>query len=104
MVVLDGSENWILNVNDTNTIWFYSDKIIESNLLGSVFCNTLHSALEIQNDNETILQSEDRRIHIRINKSKLATQDAAGLVRWLQANPTTVVYELASPYYELLDE
>ena len=91
MVVLDGSENWILNVNDTNTIWFYSDKIIESNLLGSVFCNTLHSALEIQNDNETILQSEDRRIHIRINKSKLATQDAAGLVRWLQANPTTVV-------------
>ena len=104
MVVLDGSENWILNVNDTNTIWFYSDKIIESNLLGSVFCNTLHSALEIQNDNETILQSEDRRIHIRINKSKLATQDAAGLVRWLQANPTTVVYELASPHYELIDE
>ena len=104
MVVLDGSENWILNVNDTNTIWFYSDKIIESNLLGSVFCNTLHSALEIQNDNETILQSEDRRIHIRINKSKLATQDAAGLVRWLQANPTTVVYELDTPYYELIDE
>ena len=104
MVVLDGSENWILNVNDTNTIWFYSDKITESNLLGSVFCNTLHSALEIQNDNETILQSEDRRIHIRINKSKLATQDAAGLVRWLQANPTTVVYELASPHYELIDE
>ena len=30
--------------------------------------------------------------------------DVASFKKWLQANPVTVVYELAKPYYELIDE
>lgn len=34
-------------------------------------------------------------IYIRILKSKLSTQDVAGFKSWLQANPITVVYQIA---------
>lgn len=43
------------------------------------------------------------RIAIRILKSKLATQDAVGLKAWLQANPVTVYYQLATPIIEKID-
>ena len=39
-------------------------------------------------------------IDIRILKAKLQTQDIAGFRKWLQNNPTTVVYQLATPVYE----
>jgi hypothetical protein len=39
-------------------------------------------------------------INIRILSTKLSSQDAEGFKAWLQANPTTAVYELASPIYE----
>ena len=42
-------------------------------------------------------------ICIIIFKSKLSTQDVNGFKQWLQANPTTVVYELAEPYYEPIE-
>ena len=35
-----------------------------------------------------------------ISSSKLTSNDLAGGKQWLQANPTTVVYQLAEPYYE----
>lgn len=39
-------------------------------------------------------------IKIGINKTKLTSQDIAGFKQWLQENPTTVVYQLATPVYE----
>lgn len=39
-------------------------------------------------------------ICITILKSKLETQDAEGFKKWLQANPVTIIYELATPVYE----
>lgn len=39
-------------------------------------------------------------IFIRINKDKLETQDVAGFTKWLQDNPVTIVYQLATPVYE----
>lgn len=39
-------------------------------------------------------------LNICILSSKLATTDANGFKQWLSENPTTVVYELANPYYE----
>ena len=38
-----------------------------------------------------------------IQKSRLSTQDKNGFKQWLQQNPTTVVYELAEPYYEPIE-
>ena len=40
---------------------------------------------------------------INVNKSKLSTQNIDGFKKYLQANPTTVVYELATPYYEPIE-
>ncbi len=36
----------------------------------------------------------------QVNKSKLQTLDVSGFRQWLQNNPTTVVYQLATPTYE----
>ncbi|HSQ88691.1 hypothetical protein, partial [Romboutsia sp.] len=47
-------------------------------------------------DEEGIRSYSNASIGIRINKSKLATQDVAGFKAWLQANPVTVVYQLAT--------
>ena len=45
-----------------------------------------------------------KSIRICIEKSKLSSVDATGLKKWLQQNPITVVYELATPYYEEISE
>ncbi|NFG26000.1 hypothetical protein FC777_02445 [Clostridium botulinum] len=41
-------------------------------------------------------------IAIRINRNKLETPDVVGFKKWLQANPTTVYYQLAEPKIEKL--
>jgi hypothetical protein len=43
---------------------------------------------------------ETELVTIGINKNKLSTTDVNGFKQWLQSNPTTVVYELAEPWYE----
>ena len=43
------------------------------------------------------------RFFIKINKSKLPTQDVQGFNQWLSENPITVIYQLATPIYEELD-
>ena len=40
--------------------------------------------------------------YFRIPKSYLSTQDVAGFRKYLQQNPATVVYELATPTYETI--
>lgn len=40
------------------------------------------------------------RIYIHLQKYRLNTPDLDGLKAWLQANPLTVVYQLAEPTYE----
>lgn len=40
---------------------------------------------------------------IRILKSKLTTPDVEGFKAWLKANPTTIVYQLATPVVEVVD-
>ncbi len=41
--------------------------------------------------------------YIAIEKSKLKTLDVAGFVQWLQSNPVTVYYQLATPIEEPID-
>lgn len=40
---------------------------------------------------------------IRINKSRLATEDLAGFIIWLSENPTTVYYEMETPTTETIN-
>ncbi|WP_415350019.1 BppU family phage baseplate upper protein [Clostridium perfringens] len=49
------------------------------------------------------MQISGGNLYIRINKSKLTTQDVEGFKAWLKENPTTVVYQLAKPVTEVVD-
>ena len=42
-------------------------------------------------------------VRIKINKSKLTTPDINGFKAWLKANPTTIVYQLATPVIEVVE-
>ena len=51
-----------------------------------------------EDDSKAITQwNANNSIFIRINKNSLETLDVNGFKQWLQANPTTVYYELAEP-------
>ena len=53
-------------------------------------------------DEEAIWVNSNGTLYIRINKSKLSTQDVQGFKQWLQTNNVTVVYQLAEEeVYEL---
>ena len=99
-VVLNGSENIVVykvhsdvisfnitiadTISNKSTDYFISDKInfnkycYESNVEGIAFSPYVN-----------------RNIYFNISKSKLSTQDVQGFKKWLQANPVTVVYQLA---------
>ena len=102
--VLDGSEdeNWEQTTKLTNTIRFnYTPRLLGNNIRQKVICNNINSvAFGAQEDIEGICNWETGRISCKIFKSRLSTQDVVGFKQYLQANPTTIVYELASPYYE----
>lgn len=106
---MNGSENWVkrnmavenntlgfgIHANDLNNYksggYGLSDKFIyESD--PNVTWNT---------DIESMCNSD--YMQLRIAKSKLSTQDVDGLKQWLQANPTTVYYELLTPIETKLD-
>ena len=99
-VVLNGSENWVLynsNINHT-----FSAKI---NHLDNMLANSLVSVCDkfsyltpyddIWNNDTEGLSITQTALAIRIDKTKLSTQDIQGFKQWLQANNVTVVYQLA---------
>lgn len=102
-VVLKGSESTYIAVTNANTINFgitvNGVKKTQNGLLISDNFIFAHNLL----DNEHIY-ANDNTIQICINKSKLETQDVAGIKKWLQNNPVTIVYELAAPYEEKVSD
>ena len=100
-VVLNGSEDWIYNVDisNDNVITFYITNFnahTSSNVISDKFLkkSTWNSFTEgIWTDTSCL---------ITIDKSKLTTTDLNGFKQWLQANNVTVVYQLAEEeVYEL---
>ena len=97
-MVLDGSEdeNWKLG----NTFYVTSNimNIKKSNKQDMISCDTLQPINNITaNTPERIgiyIVGELAQIRIRIDLIN------SNPIQWLQANPTTVVYELAETYYE----
>ncbi len=100
------SENWSMRT-DTNankdSIMFINPLNVNSG--DSVICNRFVNNNNLWNEETEGIQStiSQRDIRIRISKSKLETQDVAGFKKWLQANPTTVYYQLAEPKTEKLN-
>jgi hypothetical protein len=103
-VVLNGSEVWGLVDNASDTIRFITRNIISSspgddkirNICNRFKCVCFNDRL-IQ---EPYCYTHNEEIVFRILSSKLATTDENGFKQWLSENPTTVIYELAEPYYE----
>ena len=105
-VTLDGSEK----IYDVTSWGASSDKTIEfrlgynqfENKKGDILCDNFIS--ETSNlwlmDTEGIQSYTVDTVDIRINKTRLSTQDVAGFRQWLQQNPTTIVYQLVTPQYE----
>lgn len=105
-VVLDGSETWNLhsNSNETTALFMLSTGL--SDALSVLATSTdylrndrfnIYNCYGSSNTNEGLCYHTDRKIQIRINKSRLATVDAATFKTWLASNPTTVYYALATP-------
>lgn len=120
-VVLNGSENgWEgmyikVDSDSMKTLGFYTTiNFINRNkgydelnyVINNKFIVQLHTK---QFDTSQLLDSEflsttaDGRIAIRLLKTKLSSLDITGFKQWLSQNPTTVIYQLATPTYEPLN-
>ncbi|PWX13632.1 hypothetical protein CYK67_07735 [Clostridium perfringens] len=76
----------------------------------SLFCNNFlcgswFDVYSSKVSKEMIAASADNNsvIYFKILKSKLSSQDVEGFKAWLKANPTTVVYQLATPVTEIVE-
>ncbi len=91
-IILNGSEDWILNQtlgNDKIQFLFVVSGIKTS----KVICDRFQY-LDNNESKESIWVYNNEKIVIHINTSKLETQNVAGFKKWLQTNPVTVIYKL----------
>jgi hypothetical protein len=103
-IVLNGSEEWWLNVDNTPFVGLAASNIncIKNND-NKIYCDTLKPSGNITTNagNSGLgiylvgtYNTPNIRIRLTLNDTK------EGVKQWLQVNPTTVVYELEEPYYE----
>ena len=102
----DGTEDWVTagGSNQISVLAFRCNLAVDgSKDLSHMYCDKFKSKLnttDFQLNEESSLitvHNGELKLYIRISTSKLSTQDVAGLKTWLQSNPTTIVYELATP-------
>ena len=100
-VVLDGSENWMLQTN-ANTVMVFTNNLLNTKC-GDIICDKLQVG-DISGKNCIGYYGySNNLIFIKIRKEELSTLDLTGFRQWLAENPTTVVYQLATPIYEVID-
>ena len=104
VITFDGSDDggWMISDTQyTNNIRFYStilsDWSIHLNLL--LLCNKLPYIKNLQGNDLTGI-SYTNTLDIQLDKSLLSTQNENGFKAWLNKNPITVVYQLATPTEE----
>lgn len=108
-VIINGREEWLKDVASVapniNTTYFRQKtsirgKTIKSNNNYNIFCSSLTINSADSNwlkDIEGLDLNIDGDIGIRILKQRLSTDDISGIKEWLSNNPTTILYELATP-------
>ena len=110
-VILDGTETWSQNgyATTTNTVGFLVtlDNIVLKNTdeLGYL-CNrfTAYGGSRWASDIEGIVQMGTKQIMIKINKSRLSSENVAGFKTWLSNNNIIVEYELETEETETYNE
>ncbi|HAT4161901.1 TPA: BppU family phage baseplate upper protein [Clostridium perfringens] len=104
-----GNENFAQLDNDNNSLSVYVDMNTLNLLLnGITVCNNFNylAPNDLVNkylDGISISGSSKNRFLFRISTSKLSTPDIDGFKAWLKANPTTVIYQLATPTTEIVE-
>lgn len=105
-VVLNGAtgESWNLRAETLPNVLFFQlslasvKKFNNYNLRSDRFKVTdPHPFFIIDEEAISLTATVDGYIRLKILKSRLTTQDVAGLKIWLASNPVTVYYELATP-------
>lgn len=109
-VVLNGSESWqgvswstsnLQNTIPFRTLVLKNVAKSQADLLCNLFNKTENTNLSLK-DFEYLVIDGVSDLTLNVLKSKLPTQDIAGLKAWLQANPVTVYYQLTTPTTENL--
>ena len=95
--VLDSSEDWIMSLDLGNCIRFGLTSKLGGIYSSCILCNYFEWYTGSDDKEGVKLDSAGNNIFITISKSKLTTQDVAGFKTWLQANPVTIRYQLATP-------
>lgn len=110
-VILNGSddENWLDGWNEYYKVNGYSifHTNIENKLTADGLCDKfIGDSLSNSNRKECALFKDggNKAFGIQIANTKLRTQNIIGFKEWLRNNPTTVVYELAEPYFEKISD
>ena len=105
-VVLDGNKNSahygdskILNNSGTYYKCYVRPITVDEKPMGNVISNTYPTVAHNDTENFGIRIPSSLGIYMSIPASY-----EGSLQKFCQSNPVTVVYELASPYYELIDE
>lgn len=104
-VVLDGSEtvnNWGKILNEKYMVFaIYNNEIKKSNnIVSDKYIYKYYDIATDKGEYITYNSGSNNGLFFVILTSKLTTQDINGFKSWLQANPTTVYYELATPTTE----
>ena len=98
MVVFDGSEDEGWELSNTFYVTINIKNMKKSNIQDMILCNTLRPIYGITvNTPEVIgiyVVGNLAQIRIRIDSIN------SNPIQWLSENPTTVIYELAEPWYE----
>ena len=101
--ILNGSEDitWnALPIENRRIIRFYTNQLIENtnNVKLINVCDKFTTSYSSINTFEYIYL--DKNLIIGIDQSKVKDINSNSFKQWLQQNPTTVVYQLATPVYE----
>lgn len=105
-IILNGSEDWFAHRETDNYISFYMNKT--SDMIKTSDVNTISANIpfEVWRDplkDKHYLWLAPGSFGISVNKEWLSTQNATGFKAWLQANPVTLNYRLATPITTYID-
>lgn len=102
--VLNGNENWHVESNSNADLSAFRAENVLTNAryYRLVLCDTLSSQIVDWNSKPTIFANDMNGVAVVVESSIINSVE--GFKQWLQQNPTTVVYELANPYFEPLTE
>ena len=105
MVVFDGSEDEDFSgntVSDTIMSFSYHTFNAKSTVTYKAYCNNFKNIHSTEKTEHFYVEewNNSNYFSFYVNCLKLSSQNKDGFKQWLQQNPTTVIYELAEPYYE----